>query len=337
MWEAWDKPMPIKLSTYLYPGETTQTLAAVASAAGLPAGFDWTPYAIPALAVHVNAYGKAWSDFRYTNPAAVVYTIVNSAIGAYPQLNTILPQIAPGSAYWTSGEALRQSSAERSKASDQANTIRLLSVLLAPVAVAFLAPAAGAGAGIAEGGAASAGAAAGSGIATVEGAELALMVEAGTVGVEGAFLEAAALSGSSVTFSTSTGALMSAVTPAGETIVFDAAVDPFTQFGEVPIDTVKMPEESLQTPNQTPQTPSQQGNATPQGQSSDFSKPVTEYAKKLIAGEALKLLTGGKQSPGATATASKNAAQQGLAPEGETGDITPLVALAMIAGAFMLR
>jgi hypothetical protein len=324
--------MPAKLSTFLYPGSTQQTLLQIAQVAKLPAGFNWSPFATTALQNEINSTGKAW-DFRYANNASPVFRTVELASAQYPQLAAYLPQLGPGSAFWQQGEDARQYNAERSKAAGRQETIRLLSVVLAPVAVAFFAPAAGAGAGVAEGGAASAGAAAGTGISTVQGAELALMVEGGTVGVEGAFLEAAALSGSSVTFSTTTGALINAVTPAGETVVFDAAVDPFTQFGEMPIDTVKMPEESLQTPNQTPQT--QQAPQT--SQSSDLTKPVTEYAKKLIAGEALKLLTGGKQSPGATAVAEKNAAAQQLASDQEMGDITPLVALAMIVGAFMLR
>jgi hypothetical protein len=268
------------------------------------------------LAAHVNAYGKVWSDTRYTNQAAIVLMIVQTAIGTYPQLNQILPQISPGSPFWEQGEAFRQSSAESSKASGKADTIGLLSVVLAPLAIWAFAPAAGAGVIAAE-----------TGVATVQGVELAALVEAGTVGAEGAFLEAAALTGSSVSYATGTGAILSAVTPAGETVLFDTAIDPFTQFGQMPIDSVNMPEESLQTPNQTPQT--QQAP-----QSSELSKPVTEYAKKLIAGEAMKLLTGGKQSPGATAQASAN---QELAPGTETGDITPLVALAMVAGAFVLR
>lgn len=70
--------------------------------------------------------------------------------------------------------------------------------------------------------------------ASVSGAELVALVEAGTVGVEGAFLEAAALTGSSVVFDTATGALISAISPSGTAVVFDAALDPFAQFGIEP-------------------------------------------------------------------------------------------------------
>jgi len=283
-------------------------LQQIASAAGLY-NFDWQPY--QALVAQAGTL-KNWNGFyNYMIP---VLTWAMAAAKDYPELYKVIPQFAEGTEAWIEGERVAQETQDRSKREGQIEMAVMVVVGSVFGAAAFAA--AGAGSAVVVE----------SGVATVQGAELAALVESGTVGAEGAFLEAAALSGSSVTFSTTTGAIMSAVTPAGETVVFDAAIDPFTQFGEMPIDTVKMPGQSLQAPNQTPQ-----GNAAPQAQ------PVTEYAKKLIAGEAMKLLTGGQQAPGATAIAQKNAAPQELALEQEMGDITPLVALAMVAGAFVLR
>jgi hypothetical protein len=74
-------------------------------------------------------------------------------------------------------------------------------------------------------------AAGGTTVGAASGAELAALIESGTVGVEGAFLEATALSGGTVAYSTATGELIGATLPSGATIAYDAAVDPFAQFG----------------------------------------------------------------------------------------------------------
>lgn len=81
-------------------------------------------------------------------------------------------------------------------------------------------------------------AAAGASTATLSGGELAALVEAGTVGAEGAFLEAAALSGGTVTYSTTTGALLSATLPTGGSVLFDPSVDAFAQLGVDPTKTI---------------------------------------------------------------------------------------------------
>lgn len=105
---------------------------------------------------------------------------------------------------------------------------KVVALLAAPLA----AIAAGAGA-AAEGAAAGA-----AGTATVSGPELAALVESGTVGTSGAFLEAASLSGGAVTYSTLTGELIGAVLPSGATVAFDPAADPFAQMGVEPSQTV---------------------------------------------------------------------------------------------------
>lgn len=58
--------------------------------------------------------------------------------------------------------------------------------------------------------------------ATTSGAELATLVESGTAGVEGAFLETAALSDATVAYSTVTGDLLSMTLSTGEVISYDA-------------------------------------------------------------------------------------------------------------------
>src|SRR5574340_342906 len=61
--------------------------------------------------------------------------------------------------------------------------------------------------------------------ATVSGADLAALVESGTTGIEGAFLESAALSDAAVTYSTVSGELLSMTLPTGEVISYDAFVN----------------------------------------------------------------------------------------------------------------
>jgi hypothetical protein len=67
---------------------------------------------------------------------------------------------------------------------------------------------------------------------TVSGAELAAIVESGTVGIEGAFLETAALTGSEVTFATATGELLSMTTPIGEVVAFES-FDPVNSITDI--------------------------------------------------------------------------------------------------------
>lgn len=207
-----------------------QSLREISDAAELP-GFDWTPCQIQAMKWEYDdqiAHGRTptsiwthsqpFSDLIYL-PLKCAAEQTGNEIFAAAAENT-----APGTEFYTEwaglGDRLHSDFRKRSMG-------RLLTVL-AVIAGGYYAGAASGG-----GSAATGGAAAGT-TASVSGAELAALVEAGTVGTEGAFLEAAALSGASVTYNTATGAILGAVLPSGATVAFDPALDAFTQFGVDP-------------------------------------------------------------------------------------------------------
>jgi hypothetical protein len=295
-----------------------QALAAVAQQAGLPAGFNWFPYLQKAAEQHKAAYGVAYSK-RYTNWAYPVTVAITYAASDYPQLQPFIALTGAGSVFWDQGNQLRDQALHAATSDTEYYAPVLLAAafitagLMAPVAATALATETAVATGATS---------------VVQGAELAALIESGTIGIEGAFLEAAALTGSQVVYSTATGALMEAVTPAGEAILFDASVDPFTQFNVQaiePVQSVKLPEDALNVPS-APSTPSTSPTTS-------ITKAATDYAKKLALSELNKLVGGAAQSPGAKAALVQSG--QGVAPGQESADITPLIALALVAGAYI--
>jgi hypothetical protein len=191
-------------------------------------------------------------------------------------------------------------------------------------------------------------------IGVTGGAELAALVEAGTVGVEGAFLEAAALTGSTVTYSTATGAIISAATPAGAVIEFDAALEPALQFQEVqqlPLEPEVIPEppaptETTQMPPAQPATLEEWGltetapgvwetvapTSFPNIPNVPGINPATISKILGATGTLLKTLTGGNaQNALSPLPTSPYAPRTGVATGGWLGDST-LTTLALIAG-----
>jgi hypothetical protein len=305
---------------FAYPEKSiyTQTLQNLSNAAGYGYSINWDRYARLAAEQHFRQFGQHFR-IEYTNPVAWLNMLVDQAQADYPNLANFRAPIDPGSEFYNQGQKLSVDAAYAIKRSDKANFLKFLTVVLAPVAAALFAPAAAVSAGASTG--------------VLQGAELAALVEAGTVGVEGAFLEAAALSGSQVIYSASTGALLEAVTPAGDLIVFDAAVDPFTQFGVETFQPVT-PNEPLAQPAPTSEPLAQSTpSSAPSTPTSSVTKAATDYAKKLALSELNKLVSGSPQSPGARAALTQGSA--GVAPGEETADITPLVALALVAGAYI--
>jgi hypothetical protein len=209
------------------------TLAEIANVAGLP-GFDWTPYQKATMHAHFTSWGKQTGKpyliFSYNFPfSELFYGPISRACSATG--NSVFCEaaknMAPGSKFY---EQNKNVGYDFHDAKSKEQFMKFVMVLALPVA-GYYATAAGAGAGVTAAGT-------GAGTAVTSGAELAALVEAGTVGVQGAFLEAAALSGASVTYSTATGAILGATLPTGASVAFDAAADPFVQFGIDPSQTV---------------------------------------------------------------------------------------------------
>ncbi len=205
-----------------------ESLAELAAAAGLP-GFDWTPYQVQGMHYDFITHPANPMDvFTHSQPFSnLIWHPVRFAAEATgnPVLLEAAKNLGPGTEWYTAhAEIGNQIDDARDKA--RIKKFVMAAALIATMGYLSTAYAAGAGSGAAAGSGATAGS-----TASVSGAELAALVESGTVGAEGAFLEAASLSGASVTYDTATGAILNAVLPSGATIAFDPAVDAFTQFG----------------------------------------------------------------------------------------------------------
>ncbi len=223
----------IILGEYAMPGRRQwifEQLRTVGQAAGIPDSYDWTRCLAVASRQHWEQTGQ---PFRWLETPAIapVHGAIACAASEFPTLAPFIDATGPNSEIWR--VTLQAANERRDAHKDVSKSLTTMVVMAIATmgAAAFMAPAAGAagGAGASAGGAGAA--AAGGTTATVSGAELAALVEAGTVGVEGAFLEAAALSGGTVTYSTATGALLNAALPGGSVVNFDAAADPFAQMG----------------------------------------------------------------------------------------------------------
>lgn len=209
--------------------------------------------------------------------------------------------------------------------------------ILAPVAAAFIAPAVTGAAGAVSGA-----------TTTMQGAELAALVEAGTVGAEGAFLEAAALSGGAVTFSTSSGALLSATLPSGATVAFDPAVDAFAQMGvdasktilqeAAPVVSDQLTVDVLDSLPQAEkavveQVMTENGSGTLLGKAGEaVQAQLVTMGKSMLASELQQWLSGGGDS-GSTAPVSFRAAQDAGLPSRETSGKLGGAALPLLIGA----
>ena len=305
------------------PWDMAELLDNIAAGSGCPV-FDWMPYFALAAKQYADStaaqFGRPMSFLYKETPFAYpIHEALARAAKDCPALATAVVNTAPGTEFWTKAQAMAW---EFGKASNRAQIMSMFTVI-AIVAAPLLMPAAGA----TGGAAASAGT-----TATVEGAELAALVEAGTVGAEGAFLEAAALTGSSVSYSTATGAVIEAVTPAGTTIGFDASVDAYSQFGIQPAqvaDAVQLPE-----PLEVAEQPATQSQTTTYADK--LQQQVVKMAeggiKSAIVNELREAITGEpSQFP------AQLAPGQGVAQPGKLGDIAPVLALGIVAGAFALR
>lgn len=166
-----------------------------AARAGIGA-IDWTPYLARAAADHWARYQQPFRWLESPFAGVVVPTVGYAAID-YPAL---LPYIAEAEALWPQALAEQQA-----RLASHKGVLRSINVTVATALAAFAGAAALTGNAAAAGGAAQASGAGAA--ATVQGAELAALVESGTVGAAGATLEAAAITGGSVTYSTATGAL----------------------------------------------------------------------------------------------------------------------------------
>lgn len=309
-----------------YKDSVLGALNEVATAAGLP-GFNWSPYQLRAMfhefkdqiangrdPVRIWSYSQPFSDLVWL-PIKLAAEDTGNAVLAEAARN-----LAPGSAWYIEhqgvGNAIKS-------ARDKATFTKF--VIMAALAV-------GAGLYSVYAGAAATGAgASGAGTASVSGAELALLVESGTVGMQGAFLEAAALTGSTVTYSTTTGAIIGAITPAGANLVFDPAVDAFAQFGVDPSQMV------LEAPNPT-QMPDANDIAQPPKSSTPSLTDQAQTAAKELATQAAKqqaaqllqsMLQDDPQAPGQ--------AYQVLEAPGGPSNMGALLALGLVAGAVVVQ
>lgn len=118
------------------------TLANLAQVAGLPAGFDWTPYLTKGAEQHFAQFGQGYNR-QNTNYAHPIAAAVQAAAADHPQLAPYVAQVAPGSAVWNQGQQMMQAQIDQTSDSRRADRLGLASVAAAPFAAAAFAPAAG--------------------------------------------------------------------------------------------------------------------------------------------------------------------------------------------------
>jgi len=118
------------------------TLRQLGDAAGVPSSFDWWPALEAAAQQHYNQFGGQLYRGTASNYSYPVYAAVQYEAAEFPGLAALLPNLGPGSEFWNQGELQRQRAEQISKRSHRADNIGLASVLIAPVASYFLAPAA---------------------------------------------------------------------------------------------------------------------------------------------------------------------------------------------------
>lgn len=314
----------IILGEYAFPEQRQfifDLLRQAGNAAGMPIDYNWTD----ALAYGAKAH---WDQFaqplRWLESPAVypVHMALVYASNEYPQLAPFVEQTGPGSQLWN--ETLAAANQRRDAHDDVVKSLKVIAVVA--IAAMVTAPYF-----IGAEGAAGAGASATSaGTATVQGAELAALVESGTVGVQGAFLEAAALTGSTVTYSTATGAVIQAVTPAGTVLNFDPSVDAFAQFGVEPAqiaEAVQLPEPvEIPEPVETmPEVQSTQSNSYADKLKQSVQKMAESQIKAAVVNELRDAFTDDPAAP------------RPVAQQPKMGDSTPVFALALLAGAAVVR
>jgi len=157
-------------------------LAQIAANAGLPSGFDWTPYLAQAAMDHYNKFGQYY-DAQASNYAHPVTAAVQAALSDYPQLQEMANQTVPGTPFWNQGEAIR---------AQQQDAIRTASRKFDQNAAVTLGSFMAGGALLAGGGAAAGELGAGGGALTGESAALASNI-GGASGLGLTSAEAAAL------------------------------------------------------------------------------------------------------------------------------------------------
>ena len=293
------------------------------SAAGMPSNYNWTD----ALAYGAKAHwDQSGQPLRWLETPAVypVHMALVYASNEYPQLAPFVEQTGPGSKLWI--DTQNAAWARRDAHDDVTKSLAVMFVasVLSFGAAAYFAPAVSATSTTVAAGTTS----------TVSGAELAALVEAGTVGAEGAFLEAAALSGSTVTYSTATGAVLSAVTPAGAVVGFDPSIDAFVQFGIEPAqvaEAVQLPEPVEVAQPEVVQSELVDSTNYAEKLKETITKTAESQIKSTLAMELRKLFYGAPDE------SAQLAPGQGVAPTGGMGDSTVVVALGIVAGAFALR
>lgn len=207
-------PATLERVIYGYYGQyKDQVLAAlneIAKAAGV--SVSWQKYQLRAMKfeyddqvvngrepMRIFSHSQPFSDLIYL-PIKLAGDDLNNA-----GLKAAAANLAPGTAWYHENAGLgNMIDSARDKA--RFNKFILTVAIIATAGYASAAYAAAGASGAAAGTGASS-AAAGAGTASVSGAELAALVEAGTVGTAGVTLETAAIAGQAVTYSTATGAL----------------------------------------------------------------------------------------------------------------------------------
>lgn len=314
----------IILGEYALPGRREwifDQLRTVGASIGMPPDYDWTDALAYAARLHWEQFAQ---PFRWLESPAIapVHSALAYASNEFPNLAPYVEQTGPGSEIWNI--TLAAANQRRDAHDDVVKSLKVIAVVA--IAAMVVAPYF-----IGAEGAAGAGASATSaGTATVQGAELAALVESGTVGVQGAFLEAAALTGSTVTYSTATGAVIQAVTPAGTVLNFDPSVDAFAQFGVEPAqiaEAVQLPEPvEIPEPVETmPEVQSTQSNSYADKLKQSVQKMAESQIKAAVVNELRDAFTDDPAAP------------RPVAQQPKMGDSTPVFALALLAGAAVVR
>lgn len=197
--------------------------------------------------------------------------------------------------------------------------------------------------------------------ATTSGAELATLVESGTAGVEGAFLETAALSDATVAYSTVTGDLLSMTLPTGEVISYDAfsstysapdltqnVSEPTTNTTDISTpDLTQNPIDSIQSP--TEDIPQIDTGPSYQDVVKDIAQTATKIPGTSIPMPSLSQITGagmslfkfaqqtlGTQTPKSGTPVALNASGKPIDAYGNLAHTSSILPLILIAGGALL-